>query len=184
MKLPSLSEMSARERLLAAGVVFAASIMLLDRVVIGPWLRHVNRVRSDILRLESSLRTYQRLIDRRDQITAEVKAYSEFLVENEDEGETKDTATLIREIESYGKQSGISVSEVRPMPPGPGGEAGFEVHYTGTFKQWVHFAYLVQNSKTFFQVDRSTLGLTAGGELLSGSMRVSRKTALRSQEGA
>lgn len=178
-RLPNLSEMSARERLLAASVVFSISVVLLDRVVLGPWMRHVNQVRSDIGRLESSLRTYQRLLERKDQITAEVESYSSYL---EAGSKPTDTAGLLREIEGMGKESGLSVGEVKPLVPEPGATAAFEVHTTGTFKQWVHFVYLVQNSNSFFWVDRSTLSLAPGaGELLNGALRISCKPPVSSE---
>ncbi len=181
-RLPNFSQLSARERLLAAGVIFSFSVVLLDRVVLGPWWRHVNQMRSDVHRLESSLRTYQKLLARKQQITSEAESFSEFL---EAGFKTTDTAGLLREIESMGKESGISVGEVKPLPPEPGATAAFEVHTTGTFKQWVHFVYLLQNSKSFFWVDRSALSLAPGsGELLNGALRVTCKPPVKPEEAS
>ena len=176
-KLPDPSKFSGRERLLAAGVAFVFCVLMMDRVVLGPWWGHRNEVRQEILRLENSLRVGQRLLERKPQIMEQMQAYSSYLTEAG--GEQKDMAALLREIETLGKESGLALSEVKPITSQAEGapqEHVFDVSYTGSLQQWIHFVYLLQSSKTIFQIDRATLGLKeAGSELLSGSLRLTRR---------
>ena len=114
MKLtfPKLSALSNRERFLAVAVLLILSALLLDRVVLGPWWRHVQAIRKDILRLETGIRAYQKILSRKPEILAEVEVYSAHL--RRAEAEPLDIASLLREIEEFGKQSGVSLGEVRP----------------------------------------------------------------------
>ena len=176
-KLPDFSKFSGRERLLAAGVAFVFCVLMLDHVVLGPWWRHRNEVHQEIRRLESSLRVGRRLLERKPQIMEQMQAYGPYLAEAG--GDQKDMAALLREIETMGRESGLSLSEVKPITsPTEGAPQGyaFDVNYTGSLQQWIHFVYLLQSSKTIFQIDRATLGLKeAGSELLSGSLRLTRR---------
>ena len=179
MKLPALpkfSALSTRERLLAAGVVFVVSVLLLDRVVLGPWWRHVHEVKQEIRRLQKSIRTYEQLLDRKPQLLAEVEAYSVYL--RQLESGQADVASLLREIETIGKESGISLGEVKPVTTGGESlqEYLFEIHFNGSLKQWIHFVYLLQTSKTLFQIDRAAISAQEGNPgTLDGSLRLVRK---------
>ena len=92
-----------------------------------------------------------------------------------------DVAELLREIEGFGKESGISLGEVRPATTqAEEGEAPteylFDIQTSGTLKQWVHFIYLLQSSESLFELERVTL--SAGEKspgLLDGSLRVVRR---------
>ena len=177
-KLPDPSKLSARERLLAAGVAFIFCVLMLDRVVLGPWWQHRIEVQQEIRRLESSLRVGRRLLEHKPQIMEQMQAYSSYLTEAG--GEQKDMAALLREIETMGKESGLSLSEVKPLTAqtaeGVSEGHAFDVSYTGSLQQWIHFVYLLQSSKTIFQIERATLGLKeSGSELLSGSLRLTRR---------
>ncbi len=177
MKPPALPNLKPRERLLAAGVVFVISVVLLDRVVLGPWWKHVQEVRQDIRKLEATLRTCQRLVDRKPQILAEVEAYSEHL--SQVASSSQDVAALLREIETIGRESGISLGEVKPLAAAEDDlfrQQGFEIHYTGTLEQWVRFLHMLQTSKFLFQVDRASLAAAEGSpERLGGSLRLTQR---------
>lgn len=176
--LPHPSKLSVRERLLAALVIFAISALLLDRFVLGPWWRHVREVEFRVDRLEGTLQTYRQMLQRRTQIMAEVEAYSGTLgrLSSTDPVEV---AALLREIERLGKESGIALNEVKPLPPEEdeqGQVFPFEIHTTGSFKQWVHLVYLLQTSESLFRVERATLGAKEqDSDILEGSLRISRK---------
>ena len=175
--LPKLSSLSARERLLAAGVIFVISTVLLDRVVLGPWWKHVQEVREEIRKLEATIRTYQRLVDRKPQILAEVEVYSGYLAQAG--SSSLDTAALLREIETLGRESGISLGEVKPLAPTEDDlyrQQSFEVHYTGTLEQWVRLLHMLQMSKLLFQVNRASLAAAdRDAERLDGSLRLTQR---------
>jgi len=177
--LPELSKMSSRERLLTALVILCVSAVLLDRFVLGPWWRHTHQVRQEIERLEADIRAYDQLLTRRPQVLAEVEAYSTY-IRQVDAGQVE-MAELLREIEAMGKGSGMILGEVKPLSleerEGPLQEEALEVHYSGSLKQWIHFIYLIQTSRSMFHIERAIVALqTNEAELLEGSLRLSRKT--------
>lgn len=180
MKLPSLpdlSRLSSRERLLFAGVVLTMLVLLLDRVVLGPWWRHIQTVRRDITRLEGGIRSYQQVLIRKPQVMAQVEAYSAHL--RHFGGEPFDIAVLLREIEKLGKDSGITLGEVKPLT----GEADqaqetmtVEVHYSGSLNQWIQFVYLLQTSKSLLKVEQAAIASKEENpDLLEGSLRITCK---------
>jgi len=176
-RFPKLSQLSVRERLLTAGVLFVVSVLLLDRVVLGPWWRHVREVNERIEKLGGTTRMYRQLLERKPQIMAEVEAYSSYL--SQIRADPGGVATLLREIERLGKESGVALGEVKPLPPEENEafqEYSFEIHTTGTFKQWIHFAYLLQSSTSLFQIERATVGVKEpGASVVDGSIRLIRR---------
>lgn len=180
-KLPKLPKLAARERLLGAGVVMILSVLVLDKVILGPWMEHTRRVREEIQGLERTVWTYQQLLDRRDLILAQAEAYGSTL---EKAGtQQMDVAALLREIETFGKESGISLGEVRPTTvqteEGAPHEYIFDIQTSGTFRQWIHFIYLVQASDSLFELDRATLSAAEKNPgMLDGSLRLVRRLLL------
>ena len=178
-KIPKLPKLAARERLLAAGVGMILCALVLDKVILGPWLDHARRVKEEIQSLERTVRTYQQMLERRDRILAQAEVYGSTL--EKAGAQQMDVAELLREIEGFGKESGISLGEVRPATTqaeegGGPVEYLFDIQTSGTLKQWVHFVYLLQSSGSLFELERVTL--SAGGKtpgLLEVSLRVVRR---------
>ena len=85
-------------------------------------------------------------------------------------------AALLREIESLGKDSGVSLSEVKPLfgtPDEANYEHALEIRYEGTLQQWVRFIHLLETSKSLFEIERATLALKEeGSDQLEGSLRL------------
>ena len=182
MKLPqvaNLASLSRRERLLVAGSVLVLCVVALDQLVLGPWWRHITKIRRDITRLESSIGGYHELLRRSPQIQGEIESYTEYLRPVDAEQPT--LATLLREIESLGEQSGISLGEVKPLEGSTNSlyqEFAIQVQYRGSLEQWVHFVYLLQTSKSLFAVER--LAVERSGEdpgVLQGSVRLTSRAA-------
>jgi Tfp pilus assembly protein PilO len=175
--LPDLSRFSLRERLLAAGVVFVLSVLCLDRLVLGPWWQHGQKVRGEIGRMENALRTHRQLVSRKPIIMAKVEAHSIYLKQATSGPE--EVASLLREIEQMGKESGIALTEIKPLPHQESEsflQHAFEIYTTGTFRQWVHFVYLLQSSRSMFQIERANVGLKQpGSEMVEGSIRLVRR---------
>ncbi len=180
LRLDQLSRMPQRERLLLAGCCVVVSVVLLDRLAISPWWQHRQRVRDDIARLEQRIVAYRRLLDRKGRIVAEADAYRDYLPSAV--AAPVDMALLLREIETYGGDSGIALGEVKPLTAG--GEEGraapvLEIRCRGTLQQWVRFVHLLESSTALFEIQRATLAMGEGGdELLEGSLRLSTVVSL------
>ena len=176
MKLPSLpnpSTWSKRERLLAAFGVLALLTVAMDRLVIGPWWSHTQRVRKEIAKLETAIRTQQQLISRRPVIMAEAAGYGDAF--RDPNSEPPDMAGLLRALESLGTQSGLQLGEVKPLASSgeSGGGATLDVQYTGPFQAWAHFVYLVQTSPSLLEIDRAVVTMDdLETSTLKGSMRL------------
>lgn len=173
-RLPDPATMSSRERLLGAACLVVVSVVLLDRLVLGPWWEHTSHVRHDVARLEESIRRYEDMLSRKPQIMQEVERYRQYL--RPDTAPEPTMAALIREVEALGKQSGVSLGDVKPLPGAVNDlykELALEVQSTGTLEQWMEFVYLLQTSPTLFQLERATVGIREqGSDAVVGSLRL------------
>ena len=172
-KLPDPSSMSRRERLMAMGSALVVVAVILDRAVMGPWWQHTRRVREDIHRLELSITTHDRLLSRKDQIDAKGKLYEDYI--GTERPGVLDMASLIREIESVGKDSGITLGEVKPLEGAELGQAFIvEVQYQGSMEQWMQFLYLLQTSKSLLTIERASAQKQENSpDQLEGAVRIS-----------
>ena len=180
MKLPALpnfSTLSRRERMLAAGAVFAVSGAVLYVVVLGPWVAHTQKVHKEIARLEGELRQQQRLLNRKTQLDAEAASAGDAY--HTLESGTMDMAEALRQLEALGTESGINLGDVKPIEKGgAAGEEGstVDVRCHGSLKAWLHFLYLIQTSPSLFKIERATVALKDPDTgLLEGSLRLTSK---------
>lgn len=186
LSLPKLSQLSRRERLFAAVSMLVVMVLLLDRLVLGPWWNHTVRVRQEIQKLEKDLWRHQELLNRSPQILREVELYSEHL--SYAEVGAVDMASLLREVEALGIESGIVLNEVKPLPTGGNqwSEAfAFEVSFAATLPEWVHFVHLIQSSKLLFEITRASVEMTdENSPILKGSLRATKRTVRRRSKDA
>ncbi len=178
LKIPTFNQLSPRERLLATGSALVVVIVLLDRLVLGPWWGHIHQIQRETARLEEAIRHDSRLIQRKPQILAQVEVYRDYM--RTDESAKRDLATVLREIETLGTQSGVSLGEIKPLAQGSSETTAqgyaLDLQYRGSLQQAVHFLYLLETSKSLFQIDRATIELKERGrDLLDGSLRVTSK---------
>lgn len=170
----NLATLSRRERWLAIGGAAVVALVILDRVVVGPWWQHASRIRREIQGLEESIRSRRQLLNRKPLIVAEAEAYREHLQSQAAEGKTM--ASLLREIESLGQKSGIVLRQVRPLEGTTTDlyrEYAVEVDYQGSIEQWIHFLYLLEASQSLLAVERATVSrLGPDSDLLEGAMRL------------
>ncbi len=173
LKLPDLSSLSRRERLMAVGSALVLMTVVIDRAVMGPWWQHTRHVRDDIHRLERAITTHDRLLSRKDQIEAKGKLYQDYI--GTEQVGVLDMGSLIREIESIGKDSGITMGEVKPLEGAEVGQAlVVEVQYQGSMEQWMQFLYLLQTSKSLLTIERTSAQRQENSpDQLEGAVRVS-----------
>lgn len=179
---PQFSKLSRRERFVAIGSLVVFLVMVLDRLVIGPWTEHSRTVHGEIHKLQSAIQQYHKLLERKPQVLEEVAAHREDL--DQTRMEALDMALLLREIEDLRNQSGVSLKEVKPLE-GMSDEFHniftLEVKCAGGLEQWIHFLYLLQTSKILWGIERATIASSAEDvALLEGSVRLTSKV-LRGQ---
>lgn len=194
--IPNLPTLSRRERLLAIGSALVIAVVGMDRLVLGPWLHHMQTTRVDIQRLEKLIRSDRELLRRKPQILGQAQAYREYLQPAGQPAEL-DMASVLREIETLGSRSGVALGAVKPLQ-GAGGETAegadeaseslpslaIEVDYKGSLDEWVHFVYLLETSRSLFDIERSTVArIEEGSSQVEGSLRVTTKVLPNAPEG-
>jgi hypothetical protein len=177
MKLPiaeKLSQLSGRDRMAAIGIAMVLAVVALDRLVFGPWWRHMQHVEREISRLEGAIAAERQLLSRKDGVVSSLVAYENHLKlagPKEDE-----IANLLREIESLGSESGVSLGEVKPLlteDQGPYQVRVFEVQCEGTLSEIVRFLYLTQISESLYEIEQGAIELKEPGSIrLKGIFRL------------
>lgn len=176
MKAPAfkLPHLSTTERYLAIGAAMACSCVLLYYVGFGPWWRHMQHVRHEIAGLERQIDSHRRLLSRKEIVSAQIAAY-EGRLRLAGPKETE-VAALLREVESLGGQSGVTLGEVKPLvteDSGPYQARAFEVQCEGTLPEIVRFIYGLQTSASLFAVDQAAVDVKeADSARLKATMRL------------
>lgn len=175
MKFPTLAQMGPRERLLAACAGVIVLGMLMDRLVLNPWLRHGATMQREVLEMEAQLRAYGRLMARKQAVYTELEPMQRYI----QPAVTDDLkmASLLEEIESVAGDSGVTLGEIKPLRTEP--QAGatryiLDVRFTCDLTEWVDFISRLEDSTSLFAVQQA--GLSVAPETpdqLQGFLRVS-----------
>lgn len=179
IKLPRLTELKPRERLLAAlsGVVLL--MVALDRLVLGPWWRHTQAIRQEIRQMEEALQTHRRLIARGPKVFAELEGYRRYF--RPPIADDLQMAALLQEIEEIAKASRLLVSEVKPLATETTGELtrrhALDVRFECTTEECVDFLFRIETSPSLFEIVRASLAVNPETQdRLQGSLRVATST--------
>ncbi len=175
MKLPTLAQMGPRERLLAACAGVIVLGMVMDRLVLNPWLRHGATMQREVREMEAQLRTYGRLMARKQAVYTELEPMQRYI----QPAVTDDLkmASLLEEIESVAGDSGVTLGEIKPLRTEPQANATryiLDVRFTCDLTQWVDFISRLEDSTSLFAVQQA--GLSVAPETpdqLQGFLRVS-----------
>ena len=185
MKLPALPTLKPRERLLAAGGGLAILILLLDALVLKPWLRHVQLVRREIDRMEQAIQHNNRLLARREQVEAQLARYARYV--RPPLADELRMAMLLKEIEGLAEESGVLLGEIKPLGIESGGERAqhaLDVQFECTLEEWVDLLIKLETSPSLFEVMRAALSVQEEApDRLKGSLRVA-SSSLRAQGGS
>ena len=108
IRLPPMMQLKPRERLPAvgAGVVFV--IVVMDRLVLSPWIRHAKAVRQEIHKMERALQSYQRLLGRKEPVIQELGRYQRYL--KPPLADELQMAALLKDVQEMAAQSHIEVA--------------------------------------------------------------------------
>ena len=176
IKLPDLTKMSRRERMMAvvgAAIVF---VVLADRLAISPWWNYIKKIRKETKTFEEGLNQQKKLLSRKESILSEVDDLKTYLKPGG--SPEMEMASFLREVEAIGKRSQLSLQEVKPLPTNSNElyqEYGLEAHYEGTLEQCVNFIYSVENGPGLFTIEKALMGTTQENPtLLKGYFRVRR----------
>ncbi|MBI4342935.1 MAG: hypothetical protein HY599_06175 [Candidatus Omnitrophica bacterium] len=178
IKVPKLPQLRPRERLLAAGGVIIVLAVLFDRLVFNSYLRHAQTVHRETQRLERTLKHYDRLLQRKAQVDAQLGAYQRYL--RAPIADELQMAMLLKEVEGLAGETGVTLGEVKPLPP----EAdelsrrySLDIQFECTLERWVDFVTRVETSPSLYQILRATLAADEDlPDRLAASLRVTSKS--------
>jgi Tfp pilus assembly protein PilO len=157
MKLPSLAQMSRRERAMAITGMAVVGLVLIDRVILAPWWYHLHALERDIQTLEGEIRTQHTLLSRTGDVVGVLDEYGRYL---RTAGNTEtELASLIREVQALGAKSGVTLGAITPQETtlaDPYQVFALEVQYEGRLQQAVHFLHLLEGSTMVFKIERAT----------------------------
>ena len=160
IRLPQMMQLKPRERLLAvgAGVVFV--IVVMDRLVLSPWIRHAKAVRQEIRKMERALQSYQRLLGRKEPVMRELGRYQRYL--KPPLADELQMAALLKDVQDMAAQSHVEIGEIKPLAVEADESAkrySLEVRFECTLEQWVDFVFQIENSPSLFGVLRANLSV-------------------------
>ena len=158
MKLPKLPELKPRERLLATGSGLVLCAVLLDQLVLSPWLQSARNVREESQRVEHALETHARLLERKDTVLAAYERYRRYIrppIAND-----LQMAMLLREVEDLAQASQVVVGQIKPSAVEETDlekRYSLDVQFVCTMEQWVGFIHRVESSTSLYEVTRASL---------------------------
>lgn len=174
MRLPTLLQLKPRERLLALGSGIVLAMLLLDRFVLHPWLRHAQTVRAEIRQLEDTLQTQHRLIEREERVLAELARHQRYL--QPAVADDLEMAALLKELAELAREQGVVVGEIKPLTTETDESAkryALEVRFQCTLEQWLAFVHAIESSPSLYEIVRAGLGRQEEAQdLLEGYLRL------------
>jgi hypothetical protein len=186
LSLPRLDTLRPRERLLAVASGAVVMVVLLDRLVLSPWIRHARTIREEATRLEDAVERADRLLLRREEIAAELAAYQRYLgppVEAE-----LQMASLLQEVEDLAAASGVTIGEIKPLGTTREGRTvrhTLDIRFEADTAAWVDFVFRLETSPLLFSLVQS--GLTVPEEQsdrLQGYLRAVNSSVLPDEAAA
>ena len=184
IKPPALPELKPRERLLAVGSGVILLLVLMDRLVLNPWIEHTERIREEIQAMEESLQYQGLLLSRKGQVMKQLAAYQRYL--RPVPADELQMAALLGEVEDMAEESQVTLGEIKPLAVEVGPSIlryPLDIQFECTLEEWVDLVSKIEASPSLYQVERAGLSAQEGvPDRLKGSLRVV-GTAMRSMQG-
>ena len=181
LKLP---ELKTRERLLAVGSGFILVVVVLDRLVIGPWLTHQHNVAEAVEKLEGTLQHYSRLLTYKDRVLSQLQPYRKYL--RPPLADELQMATFIKEIEELARESQVGLNEVKPLAVESGEfskQYSLDIEFESTLEEWVDFIVNIESSPSLYEIVRSSLEVQEEvPDRLKGTLRLVSASVQSSRE--
>ena len=178
IKLPSLPTLRPRERLLAIGSGVILLAVLFDRLVFSSYLRHAQTVHRETQRLEQALKHYDRLLQRKAQVDAQIGAYQRYL--RAPIADELQMAMLLKEVEGLAGETGVTLGEVKPLPAESdefSKRYSLDIQFECTLEAWVDFVTRIETAPSLYQILRATLASQEEvPDKLAGTLRVTSKS--------
>lgn len=155
-----LSGIGRKEKvgLMIAGVIVFAAIF--DRIIISPISVNFRKIDSEIKMNERKLAQGLRNINQKDEILREYQKYLPYIKSNYSEGE--EVAKLLEDIESIGRNAGISIADIKPRPPKQADIYRYyyiEIEALGSMDNLMSFLHQLGSSKELYRAGRVLISI-------------------------
>ena len=186
MKRFTLPTLKPREQLLASlsGVVLL--ILLLDWLVLGPWMRRSQLVHDEIVHKTQALKTYQALLSRKETVFARLQPYKDYL--RPAPADDLQMAALLEEVEELAHRSGVELAEVKPLAVERNeftSRYPLDVRFQCTLEEWVDFLTAIETSPSLFLVERAGLVMREEtADKLDATLRIASESIRPQESGA
>lgn len=150
--------LSPRERSAMTISSIILSLMLLDRLIIGPIISNIKTLDNEIEERKRSIRANLRILNKKDIITKEAKRYEKYSVKAMDPED--ELASLLGEIESLATGAAVYLVDVKPS-----GERKEElikaylvkINCEGQMEQIFRFMHSLESSKKLLTIESARL---------------------------
>lgn len=153
-----ISGMGRKERI---GLIIAAAIVIaaiFDRIVVAPIGVSFKKIDSEIKMNERKLAQGLNNIKQKDDILREYRKYLPYLKTSYSEGE--EVAKLLEEIEGMGRNSGISIGDIKPRSSKQADIYRYyyiEIEAVGSMENLIKFLHQLGSSKQLYRAGRVSI---------------------------
>ncbi len=155
-----VKKLSKRERIVFYSAVAVVSLMLLDRLVVGPVFGKLKSLDEQIVTATEGINRDVRILAQKDRIALQLTAYKGMLVpEGTKEEEFSD---LMKEVETLANKNGVSLLDMKPgdIRVLDGAKQYLvSLNCEAPFNKLVDFLYGIESSKKMLKTDRFQLSL-------------------------
>jgi hypothetical protein len=149
------SHLSKREQAVFYITIIFVSLMLIDKLIVGPIFSKIDTLNRQIGEKESAIRRNVHILSQKDRISAEISKYGNFLKAPKTEQE--DMTVLLKEIESLADKSSVYLVDMKPSgvkEEGSSKRYSISLSCEAQMEQIVNFIYSVENSSSLFMIEK------------------------------
>ena len=166
---------SSKERQFFYLTIFLVALFFADRFVFKPMAERLAKLEDEITRKEKSLLKGLRIEGKKENIFKEYKDIERYL--NVGGSDEEITSELLREIERIGRETGISLSDIKPRSTQKRTqyrEYMIEVRTESNMQDLIKFLYHLEGSNLLLRIQKLTLNLKEeNSDVLKANMLIS-----------
>jgi Tfp pilus assembly protein PilO len=162
------SRFSQRERTVLFFAAAAVSLLLIDRVIVGPVVSKIESLTDQIDEKKVDVERDLRILSYRDRIISERARYDAFLTTIRPEQE--EITALLKEVEGLASESGIYLVDMKPRKIedlGPSKKFVISLTCEAQMTQVIDFMYNIENSETLLTIEQYDISPKAKGSSIA-----------------
>jgi hypothetical protein len=153
--LDIISKLSPREKWILGGTLLILSLFFLDRFVMGPSVNKLHRLDQQTREEENAIKKSLLVLIRKDQITIEHQAFSNYVVESKNPEE--EMTLLLKEVENVASQASVSLLYDKPgniEEKGKIKKYAASLEFESDMPKLMTFIFMIESSQKLLQVEK------------------------------